>query len=766
MPLASPQPTSESSIVLISREGALADAIKEVLQAGGLPPNLRMVGTAEEFAAVLADGPDLVLLDADCPACEFGWTVERLTATEGEVPLILISSQHEVERAVEAIKRGAENFIFKDRLARLVPAIWQARQNRDQRREHSRTTRELRANERLLRTTGRIARVGGWSLDLRTNAVQWTEETRRIHEVDADFRPTLESAVGFYAPEARDVIGRAVETSMTDGTPWDFELPLVTAKGRPIWVRAQGEALREDGRIVRLVGAFQEITERKLVEERLAQQAVLIDMAPDAIVLRDLDHRILFWSRGAERLYGWTAAEAVGRDFRDLPGFERAELDEIEKAVRARNSWQGELRRTVEGGEVRVLDGHWTFLHDPRGWPASILSIDTDVTARKKLETQFLRAQRLESLGTLAGGISHDLNNVLAPILMATDLLHQHVQSETALRLLDNIGRSARHGADLVKQVLAFARGVEGARIPVQIRHITREIEDIVANSFPKNITLVVDVPRDLRLVLGDPTQINQVLMNLCVNARDAMPDGGRLTLAAATVELDEQYVGMNAGTAPGSYVVVSVADEGVGMPARVLEHIFEPFFTTKDSGKGTGLGLSTVQAIMRSHGGFVNVYSEPGRGSVFKAYFPVANEPATAHPAAPQPAKAPRGEGELILLVDDENAILNVTRQTLQSFGYRVVTAEDGAAAVGIYAQRSSEISLVFTDMMMPVMDGPALIAALRRINPSVRIIASSGLTSGGGAGKAAKSSVSHFLPKPYSAMTMLCLVREALAG
>src|SRR5690606_37456867 len=307
----------------------------------------------------------------------------------------------------------------------------------------------------------------------------------------------------------------------------------------------------------------------------------------------------------------------------------------------------------------------------------------------------------LESLGTLAGGISHDLNNVLAPILMATDLLHQHVQSETALRLLDNIGRSARHGADLVKQVLAFARGVEGARIPVQIRHITREIEDIVANSFPKNITLVVDVPRDLRLVLGDPTQINQVLMNLCVNARDAMPDGGRLTLAAATVELDEQYVGMNAGTAPGSYVVVSVADEGVGMPARVLEHIFEPFFTTKDSGKGTGLGLSTVQAIMRSHGGFVNVYSEPGRGSVFKAYFPVANEPATAHPAAPQPAKAPRGEGELILLVDDENAILNVTRQTLQSFGYRVVTAEDGAAAVGIYAQRSSEISLVFTDMM-----------------------------------------------------------------
>src|SRR5690606_30238523 len=406
---------------------------------------LRMVGTAEEFAAVLADGPDLVLLDADCPAGEFGWTVERLTATEGEVPLILISSEHEVERAVEAIKRGAENFIFKDRLARLVPAIWQARQNRDQRREHSRTTRELRANERLLRTTGRIARVGGWSLDLRTNAVQWTEETRRIHEVDADFRPTLESAVGFYAPEARDVIGRAVETSMTDGTPWDFELPLVTAKGRPIWVRAQGEALREDGRIVRLVGAFQEITERKLVEERLAQQAVLIDMAPDAIVLRDLDHRILFWSRGAERLYGWTAAEAVGRDFRDLPGFERAELDEIEKAVRARNSWQGELRRTVEGGEVRLLDGPWTFLHAPRGWPASILSIDTDVTARKKLDTQFLRAQRLESLRTLAGGISHDLNNLLAPILMATDLLHQHVQSETALRLLDNIGRSARH---------------------------------------------------------------------------------------------------------------------------------------------------------------------------------------------------------------------------------------------------------------------------------------------------------------------------------
>lgn len=757
-----PDPITRSDwLLLVSADTDLLENVRGVL---GTPENVRMVGTTDALDAALAGRPDIVLLDANCRPCTFEVVAHRLAGDGGDCPLILISGHDDAERAVEAIKRGAENFIFKDRLTRLAPAIWQARINRARRQQHRRTTEALQASEDLLRTTGRIAKVGGWSLEIATGEVHWTGETRRIHQVDADYVPDLDTAVDFYAPKCRPAIREAVRRAIEDCLPWDLELQLVTAKGRLIWVRAQGEPVVEDGRVRRLLGAFQEITERKGIEERLAQQAALLDMAPDAIVLRDLDHRILFWSRGAERLYGWTRAEATGRDFRDLPGLDRAQLDVVEKAVRAAGSWQGELQRRIPGGTPLILDCHWTFLRDPEGWPASILSIDTDITERKHLEIQFLRAQRMESIGTLAGGIAHDLNNILSPILMAGDLLRQHVQSDTGHRLLDNLGRSARRGADLVKQVLSFARGVEGQRVPVQIRHIAREVEEIVGNTFPKNIVFESDMPRDLPLVVGDPTQINQILVNLCVNARDAMPNGGRLVVSAQCVELDAQYVAMNQGTAPGAYVMLSVSDDGIGMSSRVLEHIFEPFFTTKEAGKGTGLGLSTVQAILRSHGGFVNVHSEPGKGTTFKVYFPAAPAHSSEGASVDTSEEVPRGNGELILLVDDEATILNVTRQTLQSFGYEVLLAEDGATAIGIYAQRANDIALVFTDMMMPIMDGPALIAAVRRINPSALVIASSGLTSHGGAQRAANIPVDQFLHKPYTAQAMLRLVHETL--
>ncbi|MFH1496215.1 MAG: response regulator [Verrucomicrobiota bacterium] len=760
-PAVSPHLLSSDWLLLVSDDTALAREVAGVL---AMPEGVRLARVPEAVSVALADGPDVVLLDADCAGCGFDELMMLLARSGGDHPLILISSHDDAERAVEAIKRGAENFIFKDRLARLAPAIWQARQNRERRIGHQRTTEALRASEQLLRATGRIAKVGGWSLELETNQLDWTEEIRRIHEVDANYAPNLDAAIGFYAPRVRPVLRAAVERAIAEGVAWDLELPLVTASGRAIWVRAQGEPVREDGRIVRLVGAFQEITERKLTEERLAQQAALLDMAPDAIVLRDLGHRILFWSRGAERVYGWTTEEATGRDFRDLPGLDLARLGEIERAVREAGSWQGELPRTLPDGGQLTLDCHWTFLRDPEGWPASILSIDTDVTERKRLETQFLRAQRMESIGTLAGGIAHDLNNILSPILMAGDLLRQHVESETGLRLLDNLGRSARRGADLVKQVLSFARGVEGQRVPVQIRHIAREVEDIVGNTFPKNITFESDVPRDLPLVVGDPTQINQVLVNLCVNARDAMPGGGRLCVTARPVEIDAPFAAMNQGAVPGAHVMISVSDEGTGMSPRVLEHIFEPFFTTKETGKGTGLGLSTVQAIMRSHGGFVNVRSEPGKGTMFKVHFPVCRGGGGEAAPAETSDEVPFGHGELILLVDDEVSIRNVTRQTLQSFGYQVLVAEDGAGAIGIYAQRAKDIALVITDIMMPIMDGPTLILAIRRINPEALIIASSGLTSQGGAQRAADIPVEHFLSKPYSARAMLRLVHDIL--
>ncbi len=371
----------------------------------------------------------------------------------------------------------------------------------------------------------------------------------------------------------------------------------------------------------------------------------------------------------------------------------------------------------------------------------------------------------MESIGTLAGGIAHDLNNLLSPIVMGLELLRPQAGDAGIRQVIHTMEKSAQRGSDLVRQVLSFARGIEGERVPVRPADVVREVESIARTTFPKNITFEADLPKDLPPVVGDPTQINQVLLNLCVNARDAMPDGGRLTVSAASIQIDEHYAVMDQRVAAGSYVMLAVSDEGCGMPPELVDRVFEPFYTTKEIGKGTGLGLSTVLGIVRSHGGFLNVQSEPGKGSVFKVYLPTRASPAPAPRPEPAGDGLPRGQGELIMVVDDEEPILGITRHTLESFGYRVITAGDGAEAMGLYALQQKEIALVLTDLMMPVMDGAALIAALRRVNPAVKVVAVSGINTAGSEIRAGMAGAEHFLAKPYTADRLLTLLKKLLA-
>jgi len=289
-------------------------------------------------------------------------------------------------------------------------------------------------------------------------------------------------------------------------------------------------------------------------------------------------------------------------------------------------------------------------------------------------------------------------------------------------------------------------------------------LASIIRDTFPKDIRLKFSIPKATWLILGDPTQVHQILLNLCVNARDAMPSGGSLTVGIENCVLDEQYAAMNVQAKAGNYVLITVTDSGTGIPADIIDKIFEPFFTTKALNKGTGLGLSTVMAIVKSHSGIVNVYSEPGKGTTFKIYLPALESSAGVQPGSTEVANLPRGNGELILLVDDEASILSITSQTLQAFGYRVLTATDGADALAVYVQHKDEIAAVLTDMMMPVMDGSATIYALMRINPAVKIIAVSGLNENGNAIKSSHSRIKYFLTKPYSAGTLLKTINTLL--
>jgi len=582
---------------------------------------------------------------------------------------------------------------------------------------------------------------------------------------------TLEESTGegWTAPFHPDDRQRAMEAwqkATATGGVYVLECRLRRADGAYRWWLTRGVPIRDtNGNILKWFGTCTDIDEFKQAQARIEEQAALLEVAHEAIFVRDLDDRIVYWNNGAEKAFGWTAAEALGRGSCALLQSDPVRNQELVAKLMLTGKWQGELiRRTKDDLEITV-DASWTLVRDAHGQPKSILDINNDITQKKKVEAQFLRNQRMESIGTLAGGIAHDLNNVLAPILMSIELLRDEVITEHALTLLATLQTSTRRGADLVRQVLSFARGVESQRVIVNLLHILREIQSIVRDTFPKTITFHLQSTRELWTVDGDPTQLHQVFMNLCVNARDAMPLGGSLTIGVEKVVLDETYAAMNPESHAGAFVVVTVTDTGSGIPPTVREKIFEPFFTTKDIGKGTGLGLSTTLAIVKAHRGFIDLQSQVGRGTRFKIYLPANSTVPAADQGATEQIKLPCGNGELVLVVDDEEAIRTITAKTLERYGYSVLLAVNGAEAVALYAQHRATVAVVLTDMAMPVMDGPATMVALRSINPGVKIIGTSGLTSADGVAKAINAGVEHFIAKPYAATILLNTLRQILS-
>ncbi len=731
------------------------------LRRGGYTLDSVRVDTQEAMQASLEQQHwDIVIADYTLPVFSAPAALKLLQNLKLDLPFIIVSGTIGEDVAVAAMKAGANDYIIKGNLTRLVPAVERELREAQERNKRQITEQALRDSEARYRLLFESNPHPMWVFDSQTLVFLAVNQAAIAHYGYSEAEFLQMKSTDILSPQ--DIGTQQERADDKKASIWKHQ----KKDGSFIDVEVVIHALTFAGKQANLV-LVDDITETKQAAQKIREQAALLDIATDAIFVRDMEHNILFWNQGAERLYGWQATEVLGKNAIALlnkPEETLPPFAAIEATLVNTGKWQGELQQVTKSGKNITVESRWTLVLDEAGNPKSILTVSTDITEKKQLEQQFLRAQRLESLGTLASGIAHDFNNILTPILAVAQLLPLKLPNldDSSQQLLKMLENSAKRGADLVQQILSFSRGgAEGSRTIVQVRHLIADVAQVARRTFPKSIETQINIAPDLWTILADATQIHQVLMNLIVNARDAMLDGGNLTISAENLWIDQNYARMYVDAEVGSYIAISISDTGVGISPEIIDRIFDPFFTTKEVGKGTGLGLSTVMGIVKSHGGFVNVHSEVEKGSRFKIFLP--SRQVTESPPDNN-GKLLNGNDELILVVDDEVAICEIAKTTLETHNYQVLTASDGIEALALYAQHKKKISAVLIDMMMPGMDGSTTILTLQRMNPDVQILAMSGLMLNWTNSQKMSLGIQKFLAKPFTAEALLSNLKSLL--
>ena len=572
----------------------------------------------------------------------------------------------------------------------------------------------------------------------------------------AEFTADADFWINRVHPDDRPSVMVAMDEAVRRGSV-TCEYRFRHADGTYRWVRDSLVTTSDaEGRSIEMIGSWSDIHARRLAEQSAVAAASdlrrLIETANAPIFGNDVKHGINEWNRCAERLLGYSKSEVIGRPLTDFVDPEhRARVRRVlDLALQGVETVNFELPMIAKDGRDVLLLLNASTRRDASGAIVGMVGVGQDITERREAERRSLRAQRLESIGTLAGGVAHDINNALAPILLATGLLRK--RSPESRDLIDVMESSARRGASMVQQLLTFAKGVDGKRVAVRSSTLLSELEQIIARTFPKNIEAMLRCDQGLPDVMGDSTQLHQVLLNLCVNARDAMPHGGTLRVEAAQRTISSSSAPLfGEDCIPGDYVEWRVGDTGLGIPKELVERIFEPFYSTKSPEKGTGLGLSTTIGIVRSHGGFMHVESRLGEGSTLSVFLPTTSE--RSEDAIPAPPTADlEGEGRLVLIVDDEPAVREILREILTSLGFRVHVEADGRAALDLLRSTPQSFAALITDLHMPIMDGLALAREAKRLRADMPVILSSGRVDKSDAAAIEEIGFTALLDKPFT--------------
>jgi PAS domain S-box-containing protein len=627
----------------------------------------------------------------------------------------------------------------------------------------------LRESEERLDMALQGADLGLWDLDVKSGRAVVNERAAqmagyKLHELD----PTISSFERLLHPEDKDRVLAAMNAHMTGQSPaLAEEYRIHTKSGEVRWNLARGKVVErdKDGYAVRMAGTFLDITERKKSELALRRLATAVEQAEEAIVITDRTGTIHYINPAFEKITGYSRDEALGGKPSILKSGEHDEefYRNLWNTITQGKVWKGRFVNRRKDGSLYREDATISPVRDRSGSIVNFVAVKRDVTQELALQEQLLHAQKMEAIGTLAGGIAHDFNNILQVTLGFSELLlSERTEQDPEYADLQKIVQSARSGADLVQRILTFSRRIETKPIPLNINRHVRQTKEILRRTIPRMIDIELDLSDDVAEINADPNQLEQVLMNLAVNARDAMPDGGKLIIKTENVHLDEAYCRTHAGVKPGKYVALTISDNGHGMGRQTLEHIFEPFYTTKEIGRGTGLGLAIVYGIVQQHGGHITCESKPGRGTKFQIYLPALEIEQLQDVS--ETAEMPAFGTETVLLVDDEDLVRDLGERILTRNGYTVLTAGNGREALDLYKGQKDRIHLVILDLIMPEMGGKQCLEKILKIDPKVKVLVASGHSGDLPTRESLEIGAKGFVAKPFKVKDLLQEVRKVL--